>query len=48
MSVVDLGRIQHNQYVFRLLKEVEVLVQIEVSDGCSDVQNLFWVIGNDD
>jgi hypothetical protein len=48
LSVRDFSLVQDNQYVFLLqLIEVEVLVQIEVSDSCSDVQKLFSVIGND-
>ena len=40
----DLGLVRDNQYVIQFqLIEVEVLVQIEVSDSCSDVQKLFSV-----
>jgi hypothetical protein len=36
------------EYVLRIwLVEVEIFIQIEVSDHCSDVQKLFSVIGND-
>jgi hypothetical protein len=43
----DLSLVRDNQYVIQFqLIEVEVLVQIEVSDSCSDVQKLFSVIGN--
>jgi hypothetical protein len=44
----DLGLVQDEQYVLRhRLNELEILIQIEVSDRCSDVQKLFPVIGND-
>jgi hypothetical protein len=40
--------VQGEQYVLHLqLVEVEIFIKIKVSDRCSDVQNLFWVIGYD-
>jgi hypothetical protein len=41
-------RVWCEQYVLcHRLIEVEILIQIEVSDRCSDVQTLFSVIGTD-
>ena len=40
--------VQGEQYVLHLqLMEVEIFIKIKVSDRCSDVQNLFSVIGYD-
>ena len=46
-SFEDLGLVCDNQSFFLRLIEVEVLVQMEVSDSCSDVQKLCSVIGYD-
>jgi hypothetical protein len=36
------------QYVlYRKLIEVEIFIQIKATDGCSDVQKIFSVVGND-
>lgn len=47
-SFEDKGLVRGEQCVLHLrLTEVDIFIEIEVSDCCSDVQKLFSILGND-